>query len=206
MIELSKIEQDLAREIINIGLAKSADSLSFFTQQKVLIRSIDVEIKQLSAEDFGRRSVSGDSYLLTTEIKGELEGVCYLIFSEPDVENIVKSCLPGLKGDLKGNEMAEGLLMEIDNILSASVITQFSNLLKLSMYGGVPKLDVLNQEELKTAVLRNQDQRYYLSFRACFEPDSINVNPEFIWLLNEEFVLGVKKIISESTFSINEHI
>ena len=44
---LNEIELDVAKEVLNIGLSKSADSMSFFTKNKVLIRTIDLRIESI---------------------------------------------------------------------------------------------------------------------------------------------------------------
>ncbi len=205
MNHLNDIEKDVAKEVINIGLAKSADSLSFFTKQKVLIKSINLEVKSLSELDVSEFKKRESMNVLTTVINGDMGGFCYLIFSDKDVNNLMENCLPPqiLADAEKRQAMTEGMLLEIDNILSASVITQFSNLLNLSMYGGVPKLDVISGEELEPKLKEDSiGHECYLSFNACFEPESLNVNPEFIWTLSDEFIKGVKGIINDSSFVI----
>ena len=47
---LQEFELDIAKEIINIAFSKAADSLSFFTKEKVLIQIM--EIKFNTSESF----------------------------------------------------------------------------------------------------------------------------------------------------------
>ena len=45
-------------------------------------------------------------------------------------------------------EMSDGILLEVDNIISASVITQFSNILNHRIHGGVPQLKKLDKNKI----------------------------------------------------------
>ena len=71
---LNNIETDVAKEVINIGLGKAADSLSFFSQQKVIIRNSELYFK--TAENIENLSnKKGDKiYILTTEVIGDMTG------------------------------------------------------------------------------------------------------------------------------------
>ena len=82
-MRFSKLEEDIAKEIINIGLIKAADSMAFFTKEKVFIRSLDLEILDTSAIDqmYQNHDNQEDRYVLTTHIKGDLSGDCHLIFT-----------------------------------------------------------------------------------------------------------------------------
>jgi chemotaxis protein CheY-P-specific phosphatase CheC len=201
MVNLTELELSTAKEVINIGLSKAADSLSFFMREKILIRSIDFEIKELSSITNVPSTRSEKCYVLVTEVIGELQGICYLIFSEEEAERIFKISLPEsiLNDSQKMEAMAPAILLEIDNIVSAAVITQFSNLLKYKMYGGVPDLKIMAPGEFKSFMLsKSGDTDLLLSFKAEFIASGQNFNPEFIWILNPIFFDGVKSFLNNS--------
>jgi chemotaxis protein CheY-P-specific phosphatase CheC len=201
MFSLNSLELSTAKEIINIGLAKAADSLSFFMKEKILIRSIDFEIKEIASIQ-GISSLKGDKcYVLTTRLIGELKGICYLVFSEEEKERIYKLSLPETitSSPEKMREMGPAILLEIDNILAASVITQFANLLRYKIHGGVPDLKEMQSADFRNFILQNSDkQDLVLSFKAEFIASGQNFNPQFFWILDNNFFEGVKSFLNSS--------
>lgn len=199
-LKLNKVELDITKEVINISLSKAADSLSFFIKEKVMIQLLDIEIDAPLYNPISRRDNSAKNYLLTTHIEGDIGGVAYLIFNESEVEKLVELNLPdSIKKDpVKRESMTEAIFLEMDNIITASVVTQFSNILQRKMYGGVPHLDILKQSELNY-FLNNKSSKLlnamYINSR--FLTKEVEINPEFIWLMDDTFFLNVKNIVSD---------
>ncbi len=203
MDELNHIETDVAKEIINIGLGKAADSLSFFSQQKVIIRSSELILKNTNeAKDLSKKT--GDNiHVLTTDIVGELNGVCFLIFNEKEVNKLLKISLPAsiLEDEEQKLIMSEAILKEADNIISASVITQFSNLLKFNIHGGIPNLDIISEKEVLPFLLsRAADSKYFLQISAQFHTEEVDFSPEFIWFLDAKFIDGIKEFVKGKSY------
>jgi hypothetical protein len=126
-MELNNFELELAEKIINIGLAKASDSMAFFTKEKVLLNSLEVTLKEMSViESFSQKDQGDQIAILSTELIGELTGICFLIFSEMDCQKIEEVCLPEQfrSAVMNSTEMLDALLLEMDNIIAASVITQ----------------------------------------------------------------------------------
>ena len=48
-MNLNKEELDIAKEVVNVGLGKAADSMAFFTKEKVLIRSLNFDVKSTNS-------------------------------------------------------------------------------------------------------------------------------------------------------------
>lgn len=199
MQKWSTLEIDVAKEIVNIALAKAADSLSFFTKEKVFIRGLDVEFNPI--KDFDCKSKDQKiNHVLTTEIKGDVSGKCFLVFDGSDVENFWKIALPeNIQNDPdKKKEMGQAILMEADNIITASVVTQFANLLKINMHGYVPNYDLLVCEKMNAFFHKDIDNsEAYLQFSATFTSESIQINPEFIWMLDSVFMNKVQTFVEE---------
>jgi hypothetical protein len=79
MENINPNELNAAKEIVNAGLLKAAESLSFFMKEKITLDDMDFSFNKASnPADF--TSKKGDNiHLLLTEIIGELKGVCCLI-------------------------------------------------------------------------------------------------------------------------------
>jgi chemotaxis protein CheY-P-specific phosphatase CheC len=196
----SDVELDITKEIVNIGLSKSADSLSFFIKEKVLINLVDLKINSGDYRPLSKKVHSDKCYLLTTEIKGELKGKAFLIFSETEVESIINANLPESirNNPVEKASMTNAFLLEIDNIITASVVTQFANILHCKIFGDVPSLNILPHDQLNQ-FLGEIDSKNFNSiyFNSKFDSKSISMNPEFIWLLDDKFFSGVKGLVSD---------
>jgi chemotaxis protein CheY-P-specific phosphatase CheC len=125
-----------------------------------------------------------------------MKGICCLIFSEEEADHLRKAALPQeiLDSPEMMEEMSDGIMLEVDNIISASVITQFSNLLKVKIHGGVPDLKKVSFEEMEDYISSEVNNELYLiSFKTSFESSKAQFNPEFVWLFDNTFIDNIKK-------------
>lgn len=199
-IKLNKVELDITREIINIGLSKSADSLSFFIKGKVMINIFDLKLNEDNYSPMSRKYNVKKSYLLTTHIKGDIKGKAYLVLNEMEVEKIIDANLPeSIKNDpIERVKMTDAFLLEIDNIITASVVTQFANILSCKIYGDVPSLNVMESNAINEFLSNdhsNDLNRIY--FNSRFKTENVDINPEFIWLLDDTFFDSIKNLVSD---------
>jgi len=193
---LTPHEIDVAKKIISTGLVKSAESLSFFMNETITLKDFDAE-KQLYQPplELSKKSES-NIQLLTTKVIGEMKGICCLIFSEEEANHLRSAALPPeiLNSPEMMAEMSDGIMLEVDNIISASVITQFSNLLKVKIHGGVPNLKKVTFNEMEEYISGEVNNELYLiSFKTSFESSKAQFNPEFVWLFDNTFIDCIKK-------------
>lgn len=201
MSSLSNLEMSTIKDVLNVGFTKAAETLSFFMAEKISIEAFDFKIEAIDFYKNNFKFKSDSKYILTTEIIGEINGSCYLVFSKADTTKLFELGLPKnlIKESEEYQDMSKGLLLELDNIVSASVITQFANLLKCKMHGGVPAIwevkNDFNQE--KDLFANNLHDSYILNFKSKFISSSTeeNFSPEFIWVLTPTFVEKVKETI-----------
>ena len=198
--ELGKVELDITEEVINIGLSKAADSLSFFIREKVFIKVLDLQVNAKNYSPLSKKSNLKKSYLLTTEICGDIGGKAYLVLNESEVEHMVNLNLPeSIKSNpVEKSKMTDAILLEMDNIITASVITQFANILQCKLYGDVPALNIMEQTTLNPFLdERNQENFNVIYFNSRFITKSLDINPEFIWLMDDNFFSAVKNVVSD---------
>lgn len=197
MEEITENELAIARKIINLGLAKANESLSFFMQEKLTTQETNFKIDDLNCLQELKKQSEEQLYVLTTELMGELKGSCYLIFSKDEVTELIKVALPaGIRNNPeKLSVMKEAVLLEVDNIISASVITQLSNILKFKIFGGVPKLSIMKGSEVNATINNGLlPDKMLIGFRAEFNSIKSQFSPEFFWILEPEFFEGVKRL------------
>lgn len=204
MIHINDIELKAANDIVNTGLLKAAESLSFFMKEKIALDKMDYSFNR-SPEPSDFTSKHGDNvHLLITEIIGELKGVCCLIFNEEEADKLRQTALPP---EITSNpaimsEMQDGILLEVDNIISASVITQFSNILKHKVYGGVPQIKKLSRDMVNQYIREKlEDDMFIISFNTHFISQGLDFSPQFIWLFNESFAKSIQNYAASNTLS-----
>lgn len=198
--KLNRVELDITKEIINIGIAKAADSLSFFIQGKVLIQLLEIKVHFEKYFPLSRKYPTNKNYLLRTAIKGELRGESYLLLNEQEAEKIADANLPDSikKNPIEKAKMTEAFLLEIDNIITASVVTQFSNIFQRKIFGDVPSLNILPGNEINQFLSENHNKDLnVIYFNARFINENTEINPEFIWLMDDKFFEEVKNLLSD---------
>ncbi|PBQ34531.1 hypothetical protein CNR22_23025 [Sphingobacteriaceae bacterium] len=200
MNKISDIELSAASEIVNKGLFKAAESLSFFMKEKISLDEMDYSFNK-SSEPADFTSKKGNNiHLLLTEIIGDLKGICCLIFSEEEADKLRQAALPE---EIRNNpaimaEMSDGILLEVDNIISASVITQFSNILKHKIYGGVPALKKISSEQINQYIKgKLEDDMFVVSFNTHFVSENLDFGPQFLWLFDSSFAESIKKYTAQ---------
>lgn len=206
-IELSKVELDITKELVNIGLAKAADSLSFFVKSKVMLKGLNLFVKQLSEIDQLSNKKGEQIHMLSTQLKGETEGVCFLILDNTDVKKLMSEAIPTTDlNSEQGIEMKKAFLLELDNIISAAVVTQFSNILGKKMHGHVPRYEAIEESKLDNR-LRSliELDSHLLYFKVNFVTNNNELNPEFIWALDQSFIHGVKEFASSENTLQTSH-
>ncbi len=201
MANVSEKDLQVAKLIIDKGLEKACESMSFFMHEKISFKNTDFEMvlsKKVNENKFENKDKK--ITLLVTDLMGELKGSCYLIFSEEETSEFIKVALPQtVRDDPKQMAtMKDAILLEVDNIISASTISVFSNLLKFKIFGGVPRISYVTQEQLKVLISESLvPDKLLLSFKTEFNSSKAGFEPEFFWSLEPKFFEGVKRYAEE---------
>ncbi|MDP2387407.1 MAG: hypothetical protein Q8M29_13610 [Bacteroidota bacterium] len=197
MKNLTIEETKAAKEIISQGLIKAAESLSFFMKEKIALSESDFTISNNENITLKVNSVE-ELFVLVTEMKGEMRGTCFLVFNQEEKDEICKMALPPeiYHDSAKLCSMQEPLLLEVDNIISASVITQIANQLKKKIYGDVPRLTLMSKDSLKKMILQQMEpNNFIIGFQTEFVSSKSHFHPEFFWILEPDFLKCVRNEI-----------
>lgn len=171
--------------IMNKGFAKAAKSfsqmvggaLSFEHSNTTLIHD-DRDFTYASEEQ-------GELMVLSTNMIGDLSGKSYLILSEQERAEIYRSVSPTKPLDEK---LREALLLEIDNIVSASVIGQLADDLGIEVYGDVPQLQYVKAEGMRQFLSSAFSQESHVGVLLCNTTFLLgnhdHIHPRFIWKLS----------------------
>ncbi|WP_207430073.1 chemotaxis protein CheC [Sabulibacter ruber] len=138
-LQVNELERDIIKEILNIGLARAADSFAVIAKDRVLLKVPDLQL--MEAEELLKivRAYENSHVIIQSDIKGELNGSTLMLFSERHVEQLSHVCLRmTVKGNEPLTEMQESLLLEVSNIITGALVTQLANILKSNIYGSPP--------------------------------------------------------------------
>lgn len=139
-IDISGVEKDILKEIINIGVARAADSFAVIANEKVLLRVPQVEVIEIYQATKLADNLAGYKWVVQSDITGDIVGKTFMFLSADHQMHLIEICLKKSKEEVEnaGDEMIESLFMEISNILTGSMVTQLANLLSLRLYGSPP--------------------------------------------------------------------
>lgn len=206
MTDFNETELLVARNMITAGLKKAAESLSFFMKETISFKEPDYYRNWGDSGWELEPKKEPNIHLLVTEIVGDLKGICCLIFTEEEANQLRRTALPL---EITSNpalmaEMSDAIMLEVDNIITASVITQFANTLQQKMHGGVPQLHKLNFPQLNNFVSseKNKD-RYSINFKTHFATAKGNFNPEFLFLFDGSFAECIKGFATAKSNTLN---
>lgn len=136
---LTAVEKDILREILNIGLARAADSFALVAQGRVLLTIPDVLIVDVGEMFDLVRNYGNRHFLVQSDIRGDFTGATLLAFSPEHIQRLSEVCLRlHAPPTLDLSEMQRSLLLEVSNILTGALVTQLANLLRVAVYGAPP--------------------------------------------------------------------
>lgn len=138
--QITELERDIIKEILNIGLARAADSFAAIAKDKVLLKVPDIKLIELKELLSLVQQYADTHNIIQSDIKGDFNGATLMLFSDEHVVRLSEVCLSMLnvqKGEL--SVMQESLLLEISNIITGALVTQLANILKADIYGSPPK-------------------------------------------------------------------
>jgi chemotaxis protein CheC len=138
-LHVTELEKDIIKEILNIGLARAADSFATVARDQVLLKVPDLQLIQLQDLVQMVQKYQGTHTLIQSDIKGDFNGTTLMLFSADHVEKLTEVCL-GNNFRYEGflSEMQQSLLLEISNIITGALVTQLANILKTNLYGSPP--------------------------------------------------------------------
>ncbi len=139
-VHMTDLERDIIREILNIGLARAADSFAIIAKERVLLEVPSLDL--LMGEDILSRvaEYQKEHVAIQSDIRGDFNGTTLMFFSGQHVQRLSRVCLRMTVDESTDvNELQESLLLEISNIITGALVTQLANILKAKIYGAPPQ-------------------------------------------------------------------
>jgi hypothetical protein len=145
--------------------------------------SVRFDSEFLETEEHMNRA--GSYVLLTTQIFGDVTGKSYLFLPERAMEILTSTIPSGSKSSIV---FKEEFIKELNNILSAAVITKLSNQLAKKMFGDVPELignvkchlcDIIQDD------FSEELEEVYVNGIYFVLENHQGVQPLFVWVLDK---------------------
>lgn len=182
------IEQ-ASNDLMMKAFAHSATAFSLFLGKNVTFNAFQ---KVPTEPVFSHLEVDEPLHLLISELRGDLKGTCYLVFTQEDANGIGKT--QHNNEYHHSGELQDALLMELDNILTASFITVLANELGVKTHAHVPKLKRGNKMDL-FSFMKSDEVHFDLNqkFRAVYNIDDVQIQPVFTWAFDNQINTYLEK-------------
>ena len=183
--KFSPKELEFTKGMTTIALAQAVQSLSVMIKDEVLLQNFNINKAEiLKLENFAVAQWN----TIHSRITGDFEGEAFLIIHPEDEVKICNILLPkSMVGQL---EMREAILLELANILTASMVTKYSNMLKVKIYGGVPKIYSLPLEETQQLIenlVKSEESEMDYLFQARLSSLETGINMVLLTSCNVPF-------------------
>lgn len=175
-----KQELHLAIDAAKIALANAATSLAKMLKEDVLLKNFSIQLSQ--APIFKGKQ---DLFLLETLIVGEISAHTFLVFNEKDAEKICHIMLPASL--FNEQEMKDGVLTELDNILVASLVTKYADIFKKELNGHLPKISKLAANEVEKLIEKTIYDSDDFSFQSNFISKQSQIEGIFVCVFTANF-------------------
>jgi hypothetical protein len=179
---------DYINNLILKGLGRSCSSLAFFLKEEVELEILNLSPYQ--SETVISPDLFSKEIVLYSEIIGQLNGISYFKIDQKEADLLFRKNFPITEGTMPDKTLFDGFLLELDNIITASVVTEFANSLNVKAYGGVPHIVYSNDHDKSEALGLNAQNSYWVNFSCRYKMKNIEFSPVFVWMMSkniEEF-------------------
>jgi chemotaxis protein CheY-P-specific phosphatase CheC len=174
-------------QVMNKGFGRAATSFSQMINRPVSFAHSSTVIVQSVREFSYTPEDEGKVMVLTTGMIGEIRGKSFLIISEQEQKEICQAVSPSQPLSV---QYQQALLLEIDNIVSASVISQIANDFSVQIYGDVPMMKFMESADIRKYLCEYLESENSGSIILCNTTFLIgnqkHIHPQFIWKIGPE--------------------
>lgn len=141
------LQIEILKEVINIGVGKSAEVLNSMIQSHILLDVPEVEIVKCNKESGFIDYFSDQDYsIITLPFNGELTGLSKLIMSSEHAAKIVDAFVGKSGVGLDMDSLRIDILSEIGNVIINAVMGTLSNMLEINLDYIVPNYEQGNRK------------------------------------------------------------
>ncbi|MBS2212473.1 hypothetical protein KEM09_13740 [Carboxylicivirga mesophila] len=129
-MELSALQLDALKELINIGVGKGASLLNRMLNKPIELKTIHVQIVDWH-DDVLQEYQTKNASIVHMDFNGQINGRANLIFPNRDAIRLLGLIAPWLNVDTSISHVKKNVLTEVGNIVINGVIGSLNNVLNL---------------------------------------------------------------------------
>jgi len=193
---LNQQQQQYAKDIFHAGLLRAANALGVMIQKAVSFKTTALHIAEQIHNTAQLPPLKGQQHVLFTSLMGQLWGHSYLLINQADALQLQQLTLPQYQTKVADVEF----LKEIDNILAAAVISELSNRLARTVYGGVPEHHFVPAHNMQQWIAQQHNSKnkpqpgYYLTMTSSLHVnDQATLTFYFVWHFTDDTLQQIKK-------------
>ena len=181
-MDRSRREERLGK-ILGAGFQRAAAAFASVTNRQVNVTHINSFMWPSTSGGQSRLPDTGNLYVLSTQLIGDISGKTFLIVDENESDEILRAM------DLRiaNPTLNEAFLMEIDHVISSSVLAEFSNALAIEVYTDLAELTRLPATELHgflRSMVGDESQSTFVVCRTTFQfGEGQSLHAQIIWSL-----------------------
>ena len=196
-MSLQPSDQDILKEIGNIGAGNASKALSDMTDQKIEVGFPTVKLEELDKipEIIEKETEEMIAVWLDVNLDGENRGMGRLLLLMNSKSALKLSDKLTSREIEELDSMGKSSLKETGNILSGSALTAITNFMDMRLIEGIPKLEEEPLEDIMSDVvfeISSEDEEA-LIFRTKFSVDE-DISAYFLFVFRD----GGKKLMLES--------
>jgi len=201
---LSKFEYGALREIGNIGIGNSANSLSKLVNSLVCTRVLGTRFE--SIENIPKTEGFSESPVLGTliHIKGDLNGYILVFFPENSAESLCLSLTGEEEKDLTDN-LKLSLLEEVSHILAGAYVTSLAEFLKLNISISTPYATYDMSDSILNSIIT--EMGYAVDFALILDTEFLikekKINGNILTLLDPE---SLECLLKKINMMVNQKV
>lgn len=180
-MDLSPMQLDALKEVVNIGAGNSATALS-----QLLSRKIDMTVPNINIVPFDEifSRIGGEEVVIGVIVRvlGDTPGNILFIFSKDAAFNMIET-LTGQREE-QISELGTSVLCEIGNIISSSYMNAIAKFTNLVIMPSVPAAtyDMLGAILSTTFIEAGQFDEFVLDIETSFMQDELEVSGHFYYI------------------------
>ncbi|MDJ1467941.1 hypothetical protein QNI19_29290 [Cytophagaceae bacterium DM2B3-1] len=177
------------RDLMNGALLQAADAFSKMVNDTLEVKEVNLTCTQ-PVDLFAHYT---EAFLLTTEVKGEIQGKSYLLLDNEEAQVAIAKMR--VNDPFNADELTifqKSALLELDNVLSAAALTWVANRLNIFCYGDVPHLQKLTHTEIQSFFKAEADSSSWIIQSKLYSHKD-QTSPSFIWLFEPDMIYAIKK-------------
>ncbi|MFC2089815.1 chemotaxis protein CheC [Bacteroidota bacterium] len=196
-MKISDVQLDTLKEIINIGVGKSASSLNRIVNKRISLQVPTVDIVEYNQVKYKlARHVNTDLSVIKMSFSGDLTGLCELVFPTEGATNIVHILTDDhVSESIMDDQFKINTLSEIGNMILNALVGTIGNLLKTRLRYSLPKYFECTPENITDNISTNS--KWVIYAETLFGIIDEDITGSFILFLEVESFENLLNMLTE---------